>query len=66
MISFKNWILIKEGGQGSGTKFSATGLNSGGMAQHSMRYRPVVNPIKSLKKLNKFKNVIIRHFPSSI
>ena len=32
-MSFKEWILIKEGGKGSGTKFSLTGLGSGGQLQ---------------------------------
>jgi hypothetical protein len=41
MISFKEWILIKEGGKGSGTKLSATGLRAGGQAQAGIgMYKP--------------------------
>ena len=52
-MSFKKWIELKEGGKGSGTKITATGLNSGGMAQHGARYKPLINPFKKkiLKKI---------------
>ena len=44
-MSFKEWLL-KEGGKGSGTKFTATGLNSGGMMQHGSRFRQLIKPAK--------------------
>lgn len=36
MITFKDWLI-----QERGTKFTATGLNSGGMAQHASRFRHI-------------------------
>lgn len=44
MKSFRQWLV--EGGKGSGTKITATGLNASGMVQHAMRYRPSVKPAK--------------------
>ena len=44
MITFREW-LIRE----SGTKFTATGLNSGGMAQHASRFRHVKSYSPSIK-----------------
>jgi hypothetical protein len=37
-MTFKQW-LVTEGGKGSGTKFTGTGLGSGGMAQHGRVFR---------------------------
>jgi len=39
-MNFKKWFL-KEGGKGSGTKFSVTGLRAGGQAQAAIgMYKP--------------------------
>jgi len=40
-MNFKEW-LVKE----YGTKITATGLNSAGMAQHGGRYRMSIRPAK--------------------
>lgn len=45
-MTFRQWL---EGGRGSGPKFSATGLNAGGMTQHGMTYRMAVKPAKPFK-----------------
>jgi hypothetical protein len=37
-MTFKQWLNEQ------GTKITATGLNSGGMAQHSRVYRRIVSP----------------------
>lgn len=42
-MSFREW-LVSEGGKGSGTKFTSTGLNAGGQAQSGMRFRMSVKP----------------------
>lgn len=44
-MTFKDW-LMKEGGKGSGTKITATGLNAGGQAQSGMRLRMSIKPPK--------------------
>lgn len=46
-MNFKKWLFLIE----RGTKITATGLNSGGMAQHGKIYRPLVNPFKNRKKI---------------
>lgn len=38
-MTFKQWLLKEQG-----TKITATGLNSGGMAQHGRIYRRTVKP----------------------
>lgn len=49
-MNFKDWLLIKEGGKGSGTKFSVTGLRAGGQAQAGMgMYKPAKPHIKIRK-----------------
>lgn len=45
-MNFKEW-LVKE----YGTKITATGLNSAGMAQHGSRYRMSVRPARLAPKL---------------
>lgn len=47
-MNFKDW-LIKEGGKGSGTKFSITGLGSGGQLQGGRRFIPAKPHIKPVK-----------------
>lgn len=37
-MTFKQWLLEQ------GTKITATGLNSGGMAQHGRIYRRTIKP----------------------
>lgn len=44
-MGFKEWFL-SEGGQGSGTKFSATGANAGGQAQAGMGMSKPATPQK--------------------
>lgn len=44
MMSFRQWLF--EGGKGSGSKITATGLNAGGMVQHAMNYRQSVRPAR--------------------
>lgn len=47
-MNFKDW-LVKEGGKGSGTKISITGLRSGGNLQGGRRFipaKPHINPVK--------------------
>jgi hypothetical protein len=52
MISFKEWVLIKEGGKGSGTKKSATGLMAGGQAQAAIgMYKPAKPQLKLVKRI---------------
>jgi hypothetical protein len=53
-MTFKQW-LVTEGGKGSGTKFTGTGLGSGGMSQHGRVFR-VTNPhsIKIKTKIRRF------------
>ena len=48
-MNFKEWML-KEGGKGSGTKFSVTGLRAGGQAQSGMG---MFKPAKPHLKLSK-------------
>lgn len=52
-MTFKDW-LIKEGGKGSGTKFSGTGARGvGGMSQHGRTYRHSIfnKPLNILPKI---------------
>lgn len=50
-MRFKDWVLIREGGKGSGTKFSGTGLNAGGASQHGMIYRPTIEIVRPHSKI---------------
>lgn len=47
-MNFREW-LVKEGGKGSGSKLTVTGLNAGGMTQHGMRYRLSTKPAGPIK-----------------
>jgi hypothetical protein len=61
-MKFKDWLLFREGGKGSGTKFSGTGLNAGGASQHGAVYRPtlaIARPYGSIKnKIRKIRSSI--------
>lgn len=46
-MSFKEWLQLQEGGQGSGTQFSATGLGAGGQAQAGMGMTKPAKPQKT-------------------
>lgn len=45
-MSFRDWLYLHEGGKGSGTKFTATGLGAGGQAQGGMGMSKPANPQK--------------------
>ena len=45
-MNFREW-LVAEGGRGSGTKLTSTGLNAGGQAQSGMTFRMSVKPAKA-------------------
>ena len=49
-MNFRDW-LYKEGGKGSGTKFSVTGLNAGGQAQAAIGMYKPAKPFKNKLKL---------------
>jgi hypothetical protein len=61
-MSFREWLL-SEGGRGSGTKFTSTGLNAGGQAQSGMTFRMSIKPAKPFVPRVKTK---IRPWKSSI
>lgn len=61
-MNFREW-LATEGGRGSGTKFTSTGLNAGGQAQGGMVFRMSVKPPKPFVPRVKSK---IRPWKSSI
>lgn len=61
-MSFREW-LVAEGGRGSGTKFTSTGLNAGGQAQSGMTFRMSIKPAKPFVPRVKTK---IRPWKSSI
>lgn len=45
-MTFKDWLAIYEGGQGSGTQFSVTGLGAGGQAQAGIGMTKPAKPQK--------------------
>lgn len=50
-MNFRDWFY-QEGGKGSGTKFSVTGLGAGGQSQAGMSMKRPAKPFKN--KLNLF------------